>query len=39
VQLRKLVRTPVLFDGRNVWDSVAAQRAGFEYHGIGRPRP
>ncbi|HEY6175410.1 MAG TPA: UDP-glucose/GDP-mannose dehydrogenase family protein [Kofleriaceae bacterium] len=39
VQLRKLVRTPVLFDGRNVWDPVAAQRAGFEYHGIGRPRP
>ena len=39
VQLRKLVRTPVLFDGRNVWDSVAAQRAAFEYHGIGRPRP
>jgi UDPglucose 6-dehydrogenase len=39
VRLRKLVRTPVLFDGRNVWDPVAAHRAGFEYHGIGRPRP
>ena len=38
-RLRKLVRTPLLFDGRNVWDPVAAQRAGFEYHGIGRPRP
>jgi len=38
VRLRKLVRTPVLFDGRNVWDPVAAQRAGFEYHAIGRPR-
>jgi len=37
-RLRKLVRTPVLFDGRNVWDPVAAQRAGFEYHAIGRPR-
>jgi UDPglucose 6-dehydrogenase len=39
VRLRKLVRTPLLFDGRNVWDPVAAHRAGFEYHGIGRPRP
>jgi UDPglucose 6-dehydrogenase len=38
VRLRKLVRTPLLFDGRNVWDPVAAHRAGFEYHGIGRPR-
>ena len=38
VRLRKVVRTPLLFDGRNVWDPVAAHRAGFEYHGIGRPR-
>lgn len=37
-RLRKLVRTPLLFDGRNVWDPVAAQRAGFEYHAIGRPQ-
>ena len=37
-QLRKLVRTPLLFDGRNVWDPVAARRAGFEYHGVGRPQ-
>jgi UDPglucose 6-dehydrogenase len=39
VRLRKLVRTPVLFDGRNVWDPVEARRAGFEYVGIGRPQP
>jgi UDPglucose 6-dehydrogenase len=37
-QLRKVVRTPVLFDGRNVWDPVEARQAGFEYHGIGRPQ-
>ncbi|HEY0482120.1 MAG TPA: UDP-glucose/GDP-mannose dehydrogenase family protein [Kofleriaceae bacterium] len=37
VRLRKLVRTPLLFDGRNVWDPVAARAAGFEYVGIGRP--
>jgi UDPglucose 6-dehydrogenase len=37
VRLRQVVRTPVLFDGRNVWDPVEARRAGFEYTGIGRP--
>ena len=39
VRLRQVVRTAVLFDGRNVWDPIEARRAGFEYHGIGRPRP
>ena len=39
VRLRQIVRTPVLFDGRNVWDPVEARRAGFEYVGIGRPAP
>jgi UDPglucose 6-dehydrogenase len=38
VALRKVVRTPILFDGRNVWDPVAAAQAGFEYNGVGRPR-
>jgi UDPglucose 6-dehydrogenase len=36
-RLRKIVRTPVLFDGRNVWDPVETRRKGFEYVGIGRP--
>jgi UDPglucose 6-dehydrogenase len=36
-RLRKVVRTPVLFDGRNVWDPVEARRKGFKYIGIGRP--
>ncbi len=36
-RLRKLVRTPLLFDGRNVWDPIEARRKGFEYVGIGRP--
>jgi UDPglucose 6-dehydrogenase len=35
-RLRSLVRTPVLFDGRNVWDPAHARAAGFEYVGIGR---
>ncbi len=36
-RLRKVVRTPLLFDGRNVWDPIEARRKGFEYVGIGRP--
>jgi UDPglucose 6-dehydrogenase len=36
-RLRQLVRTPLLFDGRNVWDPVEVRRKGFEYVGIGRP--
>ncbi|MGE0869711.1 MAG: UDP-glucose/GDP-mannose dehydrogenase family protein [Kofleriaceae bacterium] len=36
-KLRKLVRTPLLFDGRNVWPPAEARRAGFTYVGIGRP--
>jgi UDPglucose 6-dehydrogenase len=38
-RLRKIVRTPVLFDGRNVWDPVDVRRKGFTYVGIGRPEP
>jgi UDPglucose 6-dehydrogenase len=36
-RLRQVVRTPLLFDGRNVWDPIEARAAGFEYTGIGRP--
>lgn len=36
-RLRKVVRTPVLFDGRNVWDPVEARRKGFKYTCVGRP--
>ena len=38
-RLRRLVRTPVLFDGRNVWDPIEARHKGFAYVGIGRPAP
>jgi UDPglucose 6-dehydrogenase len=37
-RLRQIVRTPLLFDGRNVWDPIEARRKGFEYVGIGRPQ-
>ena len=35
-RLRSLMRTPVLFDGRNAWDGAKARAAGFTYYGIGR---
>ena len=36
-RMRGLMRQPVIFDGRNILDPVAARAAGFEYTGIGRP--
>lgn len=35
-RMRKLMRQPVIFDGRNTLDIKAARAAGFEYSGIGR---
>ncbi len=35
-RLMTVMRTPILFDGRNVWSPDEARRAGFVYHGIGR---
>ncbi|MCW5800891.1 MAG: UDP-glucose/GDP-mannose dehydrogenase family protein [Deltaproteobacteria bacterium] len=35
-RLRSIMRTPALFDGRNVWSPEAARAAGFSYHAIGR---
>jgi len=34
--LKSLMKTPVLFDGRNVWDAEKARAAGFTYYGVGR---
>ncbi len=35
-RLKRSMRTPVLFDGRNVWDARRARAAGFAYYGVGR---
>jgi len=35
-KLSARMRTPVVFDGRNVWSPSELRRAGFAYHGIGR---
>ena len=34
--LRAALRTPVVFDGRNLYDPAMLRARGFEYHGIGR---
>jgi UDPglucose 6-dehydrogenase len=35
-RLKRLMRQPVLFDGRNQWEPEALQAAGFTYSAIGR---
>ncbi|MFO0551779.1 MAG: UDP-glucose/GDP-mannose dehydrogenase family protein [Polyangiaceae bacterium] len=35
-RLRKIMRTPALFDGRNMWPREEVARLGFSYQGIGR---
>jgi UDPglucose 6-dehydrogenase len=37
IRLRDAMRGRVMVDLRNVYDPVAMRRAGFAYHGIGRP--
>jgi UDPglucose 6-dehydrogenase len=36
-ELRHRLKTPVVFDGRNLWDPSEMALAGIEYHCIGRP--
>ena len=37
-RVRKLLRRPLLIDGRNLYDPERMRALGFEYHGIGRGR-
>ena len=37
-EIRDSMARPVIIDGRNLLDPVAARAAGFVYEGIGRPR-
>jgi UDPglucose 6-dehydrogenase len=34
-ELKKLLKQPVLFDGRNIWDAERARAQGFVYYGVG----
>src|SRR5215510_12247370 len=35
-RLRGVMRRPLVFDGRNLWEPERMRRLGFEYHSIGR---
>lgn len=35
--MQKLMRHPIIFDGRNLYDLETVRDAGFEYYSIGRP--
>jgi UDPglucose 6-dehydrogenase len=35
-RLKALLKAPIVFDGRNLFDPEVMSDAGFEYHGIGR---
>jgi UDPglucose 6-dehydrogenase len=36
-RVKELLRTPTLFDGRNIWDPAFVRRMGFTYWCVGRP--
>jgi UDPglucose 6-dehydrogenase len=36
-ELRRRLKQPLVFDGRNLYDPALARAAGLEYFGIGRP--
>jgi UDPglucose 6-dehydrogenase len=35
-QLKSVMKQPVIFDGRNVFDPAVMRRLGFSYYGVGR---
>jgi len=35
-RLREVMRQPVIFDGRNIYDPDVMKRQGFQYRGLGR---
>jgi UDPglucose 6-dehydrogenase len=36
-ELKPLLKQPVLFDGRNIWDRERVRAQGFTYYGVGVP--
>jgi UDPglucose 6-dehydrogenase len=36
-RVKSLMKTPLIFDGRNVFEPADVRSLGFEYHSIGRP--
>lgn len=35
-KIKQMLKTPVIFDGRNIYDPLLLENAGFIYYGIGR---
>src|SRR6266403_512497 len=38
-RLKQILKAPVIFDGRNLYDPAMVSRFGLTYHGIGRGKP
>ena len=36
IRLRKMMRQPIVMDGRNLWDAEPLRKLGFKYIGVGR---
>ncbi|HLG42675.1 MAG TPA: UDP-glucose/GDP-mannose dehydrogenase family protein, partial [Planctomycetota bacterium] len=36
-EIKRRLRAPVIFDGRNIWDAAPLRAIGFEVFGVGRP--
>jgi UDPglucose 6-dehydrogenase len=36
-RMRKLMRNPLIFDGRNIYNPAQIRAHGFQYHSMGRP--
>ena len=35
-KMKEIMKTPVIFDGRNIYDPETINRHGFQYYSIGR---
>ena len=38
-EVRRRMHTPIIFDGRNLFDPATMRDLGFQYYGVGRPSP
>jgi len=36
-RMKRLMRTPVIFDGRNIYSAASMRAQGFTYYSVGRP--